>query len=375
MKIILIEPFYAGSHKLWADGLAKHSQHEFKLFTLEGRHWKWRMHGGAVSLAKSLNDSIQHSPDALPDRILVTSMTDLTVFKSLLHPVFAHTPIIYYFHENQLVYPWSPDDPDILLKRDRHYAFIHVTSALAADEVWFNSEVHRQQFLAAIDPFLTAFPDHQLRETTSEIASKARVMHLGLELEALTQYDSISDSTISALAGTPPTILWNHRWEYDKNPEEFFEALFTLAGRMVDFELVVTGESYTKSPPIFAEAREKLQRQIVHFGYCESREEYAQWLHRCDFLPVTSRQDFFGISVVEAMACGVTPLLPDDLAYRDHVDEEHYFYSRGSFSERLFDLVSKGKPPKRFLHSHKMLRYDWKNMAVQYDRAFEYVTK
>ena len=25
-----------------------------------------------------------------------------------------------------------------------------------------------------------------------------------------------------------PLILWNHRWEYDKNPEPFFQSLFRL---------------------------------------------------------------------------------------------------------------------------------------------------
>ena len=30
-------------------------------------------------------------------------------------------------------------------------------------------------------------------------------------------------------------ILWNHRWEYDKNPESFFKLLFKLADQNIDF--------------------------------------------------------------------------------------------------------------------------------------------
>ena len=120
--------------------------------------------------------------------------------------------------------------------------------------------------------------------------------------------------TEAARSDQPPLILWNHRWEYDKNPEEFFRALFALQEQGIEFELAVLGESYKKHPPIFSEAKTRLAEQIVHWGYAESFAEYAKWLWRADILPVTSIHDFFGISVVEAIYCGCTPLLPKRLA-------------------------------------------------------------
>ena len=50
-RVWALEPFYGGSHRQFLDGLAKHSLHDFTLLTLPGRHWKWRMHGGALELA------------------------------------------------------------------------------------------------------------------------------------------------------------------------------------------------------------------------------------------------------------------------------------------------------------------------------------
>ena len=41
-----------GSHQAWAEGYAAHSAHMVELLTLPARFWKWRMHGGAVTLAR-----------------------------------------------------------------------------------------------------------------------------------------------------------------------------------------------------------------------------------------------------------------------------------------------------------------------------------
>jgi len=156
LKILLLEPFHAGSHKAWAEGFAANSRHKVELLTLKGRHWKWRMHGGAVTLAEKFMSS-----DLQPDLILATSMLDLTTFLALTRKRTAHMPVAIYFHENQLTYPWSPRDADVQLRQDRHYGFINYTSALAADAVLFNSDYHRTSFLEALHGFLKVYPDHQ----------------------------------------------------------------------------------------------------------------------------------------------------------------------------------------------------------------------
>ena len=56
MKILIIEPYFTGSHKKWAQEFQKHSKHDIDFLTLPGRYWKWRMHGGAITLAQKFND-------------------------------------------------------------------------------------------------------------------------------------------------------------------------------------------------------------------------------------------------------------------------------------------------------------------------------
>jgi glycosyltransferase involved in cell wall biosynthesis len=220
------------------------------------------MHGGAVTLAKKFLKS-----DLRPDLLLVTDMLDLTAFLALARKRTATIPVAIYFHENQISYPWSPNDRDVVHKRDHHYGFINYSSALAADKVLFNSRYHHDIFFEELYRFLKHFPDKNELETVQVIRDKSRVLYLGLDLH---RFDLPENRTRLDASAESPLILWNHRWEYDKNPEEFFEALFVLDERGLDFRVAILGESFGGNYPVFGTAREKLGDKIVHYGYAES---------------------------------------------------------------------------------------------------------
>jgi len=117
-NIALIEPFYGGSHKYWIDGLIENLDFNFFTFTLPARHWKWRMEAGAISLAYKINQQKTEF-----DLFVVSDMLNVALFKSLLIDKYKKTKLILYFHENQLSYPWSKEDNDVKLKRDKHSQF------------------------------------------------------------------------------------------------------------------------------------------------------------------------------------------------------------------------------------------------------------
>lgn len=364
MEILLLEPFLVGSHAAWAREYAAHSRHNVKILGLPGKYWKWRMHGGAVSLARQFLAE-GHRPDLL----LASDMLDLTTFLALTRKITATLPVALYCHENQLSYPWSPDDADPGLQRDAHYCFINYSSALAADAVLFNSDYHRNDFLAELPGFLQTFPDYNEIDSVQSIADKSQTLHLGLDLRKFDPYRPVTEKP-----DRPPLLLWNHRWEYDKNPEEFFRALFVLQEQGVEFELAVLGESYQKQPAIFAEARQKLKKQIVHWGYAKSFAEYAQWLWRADILPVTSIHDFFGASVVQAIYCNCHPLLPTRLAYPEHLPEaQHALYFYRDFDDlvgRLVQLCRDVELLRSETPQSHVAGYDWGEMATVYDDLF-----
>ncbi len=368
MKIVLIAPYYTGSHAAWADGYAQHSQHQIEILSLPGRFWKWRMHGGAVTLARKFLES-----DLTPDLILTTDMLDLTTFLALTRDRTANLPLAVYFHENQLTYPWSPEDRDIAQQRDKHYGFINYTSALAADAVLFNSAYHQESFLAALPKLLKHFPDYNELDTVQHLQAKSRVLPLGLDLQRFDQYKP-AGITEQIGPASPPLILWGHRWEYDKGPEEFFEALKILSKRGLDFDLAVLGENFSQKPEVFLAAEKALARHIVQFGYVESFADYVRWLWRADIIPVTSNQDFFGASVVEALYCNCFPLLPKRLAYPGIIPEAYHpqcFYDNFTdLVDRLSSAILNIKKTRRFTLRSVVAQYDWLEQGRAYDALF-----
>jgi glycosyltransferase involved in cell wall biosynthesis len=362
MHIALIEPYCTGSHAAWAHGYAAHSAHQVTLLTLEGRFWKWRMHGGAVTLARRFRELPK-----LPDVILATDMLDLTTFLSLTRERSYSTPVALYMHENQLSYPTRPGE-----KRDLHYGFINYASMLCADAILFNSRYHLESWFAELPRLLKHFPDHNELGSLAPLRQRSSVLPLGLSLQALLPTEPASDHQGPAL------IVWNHRWEYDKRPAAFFGALSALAAQGLRFEVAILGERFVRVPPVFQRARERLGSRVVRFGYAESRAEYARWLRQGDIIVSTALHDFFGAAVVEAVAAGCWPILPRRLSYPELIPaalHDACLYEEGALVQRLAYAVEQietlRRHPDRQVLREAMRAYDWERMAPPYDAALE----
>ncbi|MBT6325901.1 MAG: DUF3524 domain-containing protein, partial [Bdellovibrionales bacterium] len=224
-KILFLEPYYSGSHKRWLDDLIKFLDHEVTLLTMPGRFWKWRMHGSAITLAKQFHDL-----GILPDLIIASDMCELSLFQALTKKITHNIPFAVYFHESQLTYPFHNLDTDKTNKRDHHYSFINISSALSADKVFFNSYYHQYEFLRQSKSLLSKMPDFQEFEIVDKIKNKSAVLPIGIDFN---KFDLIKTKKSNTL----PLILWNHRWEYDKNPDEFFNILLLLKKKGVKFTL------------------------------------------------------------------------------------------------------------------------------------------
>jgi hypothetical protein len=174
MNIVLLEPFFSGSHKKWAQDIENQLTANVTLITLPGRHWKWRMHGGAIELADQYLKKVVHRPDL----IIATSMLDLSLFQSLRRKEIHGVKTALYFHENQFSYPWSPDDEDPNLKRDQHYQFIQYSSALSADVCFFNSKYNLDTFIKGCEQFLKKMPDGNHLKYLETIKSKSKILPL-----------------------------------------------------------------------------------------------------------------------------------------------------------------------------------------------------
>ena len=215
MNILYLEPYFTGSHKQWITSLGKYSKHNIDILSLPGNKWKWRMHGGAVTLANKFSEKKQSY-----DLIIVSDFLNLPVFKAICHENLKSTKIITYFHENQITYPWSPKDNDVKLQRDLHYAFINYSSSFVSNWNLFNSQYHLDSYLGGLEKYLKKMPDFKNLETINKIKKKSSVLYIGCDLSNM--------KTEIKKTNNAPIILWNHRWEYDKNPEDFFHILYKI---------------------------------------------------------------------------------------------------------------------------------------------------
>lgn len=330
------------------------SRHDVRILSLEGQFWQWRLLGGAITLAEQYK-----SLDFTPDLIVASDMLDLTSFLALTREQTASVPTVFYFHENQLTYPFGPRQ-----KLGNHYAFINYVSALTADNVLFNSEFHRNVFLDELPRLLKHFPDHNNLKTIDALRHKSDVLPIGLNLKRYDDYQS------SALKRDKPLILWNHRWEYDKNPKPFLRALVELANDSYDFEVVLAGENQRQKPTEFLKAQKALGSRVIHFGYVDNFADYARYLWESDIHVSTAQQDFFGISVVEAIYCGCYPLLAKRLNYPYLIPPEFHedmlFESDEGLYYVLQQYLDQPKPTPPELREF-VSQFDWNDLAPHYD--------
>jgi glycosyltransferase involved in cell wall biosynthesis len=370
MNILALEPYYGGSHKAFIDSLSKFSGHTWSILTLPPHKWKWRMRHSAITFAGQTAELLKKGQR--PDMVFCGDMLNLAEFTALAPVEVSRLPKVLYFHENQLTYPVRVED-----ERDYQFAMTNLTSALAADAVWFNSCFHMNSFLEALVKFLKSMPDFQPLEVPDIIRAKSSVYPPGIaDLEKLPERKP-----------GPLRILWAARWEHDKNPELFFTALEILKGKKVRFRLSVIGQSFRDRPGVFDDARKSFSDHIDHWGYQITRADYESVLRQADAIVSTANHEFFGISLVEAMASGAYPLVPNRLSYPEIIgqsrikNKEQFFYdgSPGDLAEKLSRLAARVGDGKLFSTTTNpdiiAGRFKWKNLIPLYDRALEQIRR
>jgi len=363
--ILALEPYFGGSHRAFLEGWVERSCHDWTVLTLPDRKWKWRMRHAAITFSHEVGGLVEGGESW--DVIFCSDMLDLAGFLGLAPPSVRQLPAVAYFHENQLNYP-------VRVERewDYHFAFSNITTALAAREAWFNSKYHRDEFLSAISPFLRRMPDHRPMHAADEI-----------EAHAMVRYPGIAPlGRKPARREGPLRILWSARWEHDKDPAVFFDALKQVVDADRAFRVsVIGGGGAREALPVFGRARQELAGRIDHWGYQATRQEYENVLAEADVVVSTAQHEFFGLSVAEAVSAGAYPLLPKRLAYpevlaADETAAESFFYEGGAneLASRLVELIDRLESgelwqgdPERAVRI--VDRFSWERLLPEYDDA------
>ena len=360
MRVLALEPFYGGSHRAFLDGWRDHGRHDWTILGLSAKRWRWRMRHASITLGCMVNELVSKGEQW--DVVFCSDMLNLPEFRGFVDGSVTALPSVAYFHENQLTYPVREEK-----ERDRHYAFVNILTAIAGTQVWFNSAFHRDSFMTAARNFLRCMPDYRLLDHWSEVEARARVFPQGVR--------PIEPSS-GRVAG-PIRILWAARWEYDKNPDDFFAAVRRLRDRGVAFRLSVIGEQYRTSPKVFARAEREFADVIDHWGYQASRDSYETVLRESDISVSTSNHEFFGVSMVETALAGAWPIVPDRLAYPEVFERDSHpqFFYDGTVEglcEQLESVIRQieGGTVDR-TSSEIVQRFTWERLVGQLDDALE----
>jgi glycosyltransferase involved in cell wall biosynthesis len=367
LDIWLLNPYHSGSHQAWAEGYAAHSRHRVRILSMAGHFWKWRMQGGTLELAEQATAAGREPPDLL----LASSMVNLPAFLGLTRRRLGNVPVVLYMHENQLTYPPPPGS-----KRDLTYGMIQHLSMLAADRVCFNSRYHLESWFEELPRLLKHFPDYTHLETVRVARTRSLVLPVGCDLRRYDRFEPLKEEVPRESSG-PPLILWNQRWEYDKDPGTFFKALYDLAGEGSEFRLALAGENFRVVPGEFAEAQARLGNRLVHYGYAAGLAEYGRLLWESDLVVSTALHEFFGVSILEAVYCGCRPVLPRRLSYPELIPAEMHSSCLYDDYAGLMALLRAGlRAPARLSGLREAAaHFDWEFQAPAYDDLLEDVVR
>jgi glycosyltransferase involved in cell wall biosynthesis len=248
---------------------------------------------------------------------------------------------------------------------------------LSADRLLFTSQFHLDDFLNALPEFLQHYPEDTEFDAVEVIRSKSVVLSPGLDL---LRFDAQPDLRSQ---NKRPVIVWNQRWQFDRNPAMFFRVMNRLFDIDLPFELILAGDSEHEKPAEFTKALERFGEYITHIGYVEDFDRYSELLHKGDIVVSTATYEFFCVSIMEAIYSGCHPLLPNRLHYPELIPKALHkpllhapviYDSEDDLFRSLRDLlqgVTKPLPKTSLQSVNKHL--DWSVMIQRYDDLFDQI--
>jgi glycosyltransferase involved in cell wall biosynthesis len=324
-RILLLSAYHADSHQYWCEGLiTAFPSVDWTLLTLPPRYFSWRIRGNSLTWA--LSEGAILAVDY--DLVIATSMVDLAGLRGLV-PSLGQVPTLVYFHENQFAYPRSDHQHPSIEPQ-----MVNLYSALCGDRVVFNSHYNLDSFLGGVNDLLRRLPDGVPGGVVERLAARAQVIPVPLD-------DTCYRRSEAGGPNEPLSLVWNHRWEYDKGPDRLLAALRQVPDD-VPLLVHVVGQQFRREPEVMGELKAFLQQRgsLGCWGYVDSHAQYQALLQRSHGVLSTALHDFQGVAVLEAVAAGCVPLVPSRLVYPEWFGGSNCYASCASIEEEAKALAA-----------------------------------
>lgn len=366
MRILLLSAYDAQSHRRWRQGLvAALPDNDWTVLVMPPRHFSWRVRGNSLGWAFAERHTLEQPYDI----VIATSMCDLSALRGMV-PALANVPALVYCHENQFDYPPSPDG---IPRNEPKVTALY--TMLCAECVLFNSACNRRTLLEGADALLKQMPDFVPDGIAQYIEDRSQVLPVPLEAAWFGNARAAHDCR-------PFTLVWNHRWEFDKAPERLFSALQRLVNAGIDFRIHVVGQQFRRQPPVFADMYPQFEGYLGQWGYVADVAAYRALLCESDVVISTALHEFQGLAVMEAVACGCSPVVPDRLAYTEYMPADCRYASfpddaareSEALADALLDCYERFRSDAH-LAVPDMQRFAWSELAGDYAMVIETVAQ
>ncbi|XP_032549124.1 glycosyltransferase-like domain-containing protein 1 isoform X7 [Chiroxiphia lanceolata] len=335
MSVLLIEPFYGGSHKQLMDLLQEELQEDCVLCTLPAKKWHWRARTSALYFMQTVPTSSNYR--FMPEHKLAR-----------LEKVIAVKGNGDGYQSGGL--PGQQKSRAVMKTSD-----VHREPGLCESQAGLGTTQHEglpSPFTALARPIQT-----EASEGTNPCQEEDK--------------QCLTFNLSNILSGQdyqqrPLHVAWPHRWEHDKDPETFFKVLMKLKEEDLPFHVSVLGETFSEIPDIFSEAKKVLGSSILHWGYLPSKDDYFQALCMADVVISTAKHEFFGVAMIEAVHCGCYPLCPKALVYPEIFPAEYLYSTPEQLFKRLQNFCKRPDIVRKHLYKGETAGFSWAALGSKF---------
>ncbi len=317
-RVLLLSAYDAPSHQYLNKGLMRYfADWQWQCLSLPARYYSWRVRGNSLSWGFGEQRTLLEQSY---DLIIATSMVDLSSLRGFV-PQLAGVPTVVYCHENPFAYPDN-------MEHDKHYSPVerqitYLYTLLCADALVFNSHYNRDTCIEGIATLLKKMPDAVPPGLVDQIEKKAMVLPV-----PLIATDSETEIKTDKKTTDVVEVVWNHRWEYDKGPQQLLEIVRRVIDKQLPLRFHLVGQQFRTVPEALTTALALLKEhnKLGQHGYLPEAD-YRNLLQRSDMVLSTALHEFQGLAVMEAVACGCVPVVPDRLAYQEYYPQQFRYCS------------------------------------------------
>ena len=356
MRVLLLSAYDAPSHRYWRLGLQQYCENDqFTQLSLPARYFSWRIRGNSLSWAFQSRQLLERDYDL----VIATSQVDLSSLRGMV-PRLGSIPTLLYFHENQFAYPVSGEQHVSLEPQ-----MVNLYSALCADRLVFNSSWNRDSFLQGVGALLRRLPDHVPAGLPQRLAARSQVLPVPIA----------AATASSRRPGSRLQLLWNHRWEYDKGPAILLAAIRCCVGHSLPVCFHIVGQQFKRRPKEFKQIETltaATPEVIGHWGMIADRHRYLALLDRADVVLSTALHEFQGLAVMEAVAHGCRPLVPNRLSYAELFGQAFRYQSSPDNANAEGETIAThlcsmlATPRGQWPASPSMSPYTWAQLGPRY---------